>query len=186
MARPSKPVDVLTKELKSHRTKAELKARECGEKALATGTAFVERREVKRNKVAHTEFKRLNELLSSIGKNDAIYGTVINRYCIILAECADFELKREKIFDTASMLENKLNKLDDQATFTEARDAANDIARIYRIMIDIDKQIESKRKMLLSIEKENIMTVAAALRSVPKAPDKKENLLLKALNGDAD
>jgi hypothetical protein len=35
--------------------------------------------------------------------------------------------------------------------------------------------------MLLDIEKENIMTIAAALRSIPKKDDKSENPLLKAL-----
>jgi hypothetical protein len=49
-------------------------------------------------------------------------------------------------------------------------------------MIALDKQIQTKRKMLLDIEKENIMTIAAALRSIPKKTDEKENPLLKALN----
>ena len=47
----------------------------------------------------------------------------------------------------------------------------------------LDKQVQTKRKMLLDIEKENIMTIASALRSVPKKVEKKDNPLLAALNG---
>jgi diphthamide biosynthesis methyltransferase len=35
--------------------------------------------------------------------------------------------------------------------------------------------------MLLDIEKENIMTIAAALRSIPKNEEKSSNKLLEAL-----
>jgi hypothetical protein len=37
-----------------------------------------------------------------------------------------------------------------------------------------DKKIMDKRKILLDIEKENIMTIASALRSIPKKPEEKE------------
>ena len=44
------------------------------------------RNEVKKNKIANKEFKRINELLKKIEKNDAIYEAVINRYCLIYIE----------------------------------------------------------------------------------------------------
>ena len=50
-------------------------------------------------------------------------------------------------------------------------------------LVSLDKQVQTKRKMLLDIEKENIMTIASALRSVPKKTEKKDNPLLAALNG---
>ena len=50
-------------------------------------------------------------------------------------------------------------------------------------MIALDKQVQTKRKMLLDIEKENIMTIASSLRSVPKKTDKKKNPLMEALAG---
>jgi len=53
-------------------------------------------------------------------------------------------------------------------------------------MLSIDKQIVSKRKMLLDIEKENVMTIASALRSIPKKDNsKEENPLLRVLRGEA-
>ena len=50
-------------------------------------------------------------------------------------------------------------------------------------LVSLDKQVQAKRKMLLDIEKENIMTIASALRSVPKKTEKKDNPLLAALTG---
>lgn len=50
-------------------------------------------------------------------------------------------------------------------------------------IIGLDKQIQSKRKMILDIEKENIMTIASALRSIPKKDEKAGSKLLEALNG---
>lgn len=183
MPTPPKPFTVLKAEGKSHRTKKELKLREEGEKALATGVALKERPEVKNNPVAHKEFKRINKLLKKIEKNDAIYEAVINRYCTLQAECVDMEEKRERIFQQAQRLEQKLEELGDEVDFKDLRAVTNDIASICATMIALDKQIQTKRKMLLDIEKENIMTIAAALRSIPKKTDEKENPLLKALNG---
>ena len=53
-------------------------------------------------------------------------------------------------------------------------------------MLSIDKQVQAKRKMLLDIEKENVMTIASALRCIPKKEDKDaDNPLLKVLRGEA-
>ena len=98
MPTPTKPYKVLTTEKKSHRTKAELKMREEGEKSLSTDMELKERKEVKQNKVAHKEFKRIQKILKNIDKNDAIYEVVINRYCLLQAECLEFEGKREKFY----------------------------------------------------------------------------------------
>ena len=104
MPTPAKPVSVLEAEGKSHRTKAELEKRREGENALATGTSLKERPEVKKNEIAHKEFLRLNKLLKSIEKNDAIYEAVINRYCILHAECQDFQNRRNDFLRCSFML----------------------------------------------------------------------------------
>lgn len=180
MPTPPKPFTILVNEKKSHRTKAELKQRQQGEEALATGTALKERPEVKANPVAHKEFMRLNKLLKDIEKNDAIYESVINRYCMLQAECKDFEEKKESFYKDIQELAN------DRETFADN----DDLSSYYKMknnmqsqIIALDKQVQSKRKMLLDIEKENIMTIAAALRSIPKKTGKEENPLLKALHG---
>lgn len=177
-----KPYLVLKNEGKSHRTKAELKQREQGEKALATGTALKERPEVKANPVAHKEFMRLNKLLKGIEKNDAIYEPVINRYCLLQAECFDFEEKRESFYRDIQELTSDKDRLIDSGEIS--------LSAYYKLknnmqsqIIALDRQVQAKRKMLFDIEKENIMTIAAALRSIPKKTAKDENPLLKALNG---
>ena len=181
MSRPSKPFKVITNEKKSHRTKAELKIREEGEKSLSTETELKERKEVKQNKVAHKEFKRIEKLLKNIGKNDAIYEAVINRYCLLQAECFDFEEKREKFYNDMSKLEDEYNQ--DEMSLSEYYNLINDIQKN---IVNLDKQIQAKRKMLLDIEKENVMTIASALRCIPKKEDKDaENPLLKVLRGEA-
>jgi phage terminase small subunit len=178
MPTPPKPFTILKSEKKSHRTKKELKQREEGEKSLSTGKALKERSEVKNNPIAHKEFKRLNELLKTIGKNDAIYEGIINRYCIITAECNEFEEMKIKIFSELKELAQKLvEKEIDYTAYLDYKD------KLQSRSISIDKQIQVKRKMLLDIEKENIMTIAAALRSIPKKEEKKSNLLRDALNG---
>jgi predicted nuclease with TOPRIM domain len=187
MPTPTKPFIVLKNEKKSHRTKKELKQRQQGEEALATGTALKERPEVKANKIAHKEFLRLNKLLKGIEKNDAIYESVINRYCMLQAECAMFDEKREELYKLIYDLENEYNKITENMDPGDKSpfylEYSKNMAKLSTTMLNLDKQLQSKRKMLLDIEKENIMTIAAALRSIPKKPEKEENPLLKALNG---
>lgn len=184
MPTPPKPVVVLKAEKRSHRTKAELKLREEGEKALATGVVLKERPEVKNNPIAHKEFLRINKLLKKIEKNDAIYEPIINRYCLLQAECKEFEEKRETIYRNILELEKDKERLIESGEMS--------LSTYYKIKNDmqkqivaLDRQIQAKRKMLLDIEKENIMTIASALRSIPKKVDKEENPLLKALRSDA-
>lgn len=180
MPTPTKPFKVLSAEKKSHRTKAELKIREEGEKSLSTEIEMKERKEVKQNKIAHKEFKRIIELLKNIDKNDAIYEAVINRYCLLQAECNEFEEKREKFYNDMSRLEKRYDE--DEMSMSEYFCLINDMQRN---IINLDKQIQSKRKMLLAIEKENVMTIASALRNIPKKENKEDNPLLKILRGEA-
>lgn len=180
MPTPPKPFTVLSSEKKSHRTKAELKQRKQGEDALATGVALKERSEVRSNPVAHKEFHRLNKLLKSISKNDAIYEAIINRYCLMTAECKDFEEKRESFYRDIQELTSDKGRLiaSEEISLSQYYKMKNNMQTT---IINLDKQIQAKRKMLLDIEKENIMTIAAALRSIPKKEDKPANKLLEAL-----
>lgn len=194
MPTPTKPFKVLTSEKKSHRTKAELKMREEGEKSLSTDIVLKERKEVRQNKVAHKEFKRVQKILKNIDKNDAIYEAVINRYCLLQAECFDLEERREECYNLISKLREEekelIAELKDRENIDELIDYkleyAKSLAKMMSSMSTIDKQIQAKRKMLLDIEKENVMTIASALRCVPKKEDKDaDNPLLKVLRGEA-
>jgi phage terminase small subunit len=185
MSRPSKPASVIESERKSHRTKSEMQTRKDGEQSLLSGKKISERPEVKNNPEAHKEFKRINSLLAKIEKNDAIYENVINRYCQIYAECLDFEVKRESFYGDMRGLAADKNELIESGEMTLSsyyatkRDMQNSI-------ISLDRQIQSKRKMLFDIERDNAMTIAAALRNIPKKAEKNQNALLEALNAEYD
>lgn len=191
MPTPPKPFSVLKSEGKSHRTKKELKLREEGEKALSTGIALKARSEVKKNKIANKEFKRINELLKKIEKNDAIYESVINRYCLIYAECIEFENKKVELYGIIDELKKQfeLSKeyIEDEEMAKETRKFTRSISEILGSIVELDKQLQPKRKMLLDIEKENIMTIASALRVIPKKPerDSAKETILKVLNGNS-
>lgn len=127
-----KPIQLV----KGHRTKAEIKLREKGEKELLTGVPIKETQATKENETAHKEFLRLKKLLKQINHDDDLYSGPINTYCQLKAE-----------------IQNLLS--------------------IDPILYD--RQIMDKRKMMLAIEKENIMTIQSALRSVPKKPEPKKS-----------
>ena len=176
MARPSKPASVIKLEGRSHRTKKELQTREKAEKSLVSGKELKESKEVKENKKAHADFLRVKKLLAGIEKADDLYGNIINRYCLILAECSEFEEKREKIYSLIEGLEERAEEM-------EYIEYIKMQANLSKQLISYDKQIQAKRKMLMDIEKENVMTIASALRSIPKSPEKKSNPLKDVLSG---
>ena len=186
MGRPSKPVAVIAEEKRSHRTKAELAVRADGEKAMLSGAELFERGEVKAHKVAHREFLRLNKLMKAIGKNDALYGPVINRYCMIYSECLDFEDKQKMLYETADALEKKFAELCGMG-FDEIIAFSKQLTALHKAIVGYDSAIMQKRKMMFDIEKENCMTVSAALRTIPKEPSKAaENPLIALLSGGED
>lgn len=182
MPTPSKPAKVIEMEKKSHRTKKELAQRRNAEAALLTGTALKEKKEVKDNRTAHKEFLRLAKLLKLIGKDDDLYGETINRYCILIAECEEFQHKRERIYEQLSEYQEHMEELVEKGEMSW-KDAYSIEAAMQRNLVSVDKQIQAKRKMLLDLEKENVMTIASSLRSIPKNTDKKKNALREALSG---
>ena len=176
MPTPTKPVNIIEMEGKSHRTKKEIRQRKQAEESLLTGKKIKESEEVKNNEVAHKEFLRVKNLLEAIEKNDDLYGKIINRYCILLAECTEFEEKREKLYDRSMELEEHFDDF-------EYPDYIKMQMELSKQIISYDRQIQAKRKMLFDIEKENIMTIASSLRSIPKKTEKKKNAVKEALSG---
>lgn len=169
MPTPPKPVIVLEQEKRSHRTKKEIEDRRKAESSLLSGKKLTERPEVKSNPTAHQEFKRVSKLFQEIGKNDALYTAVINRYCQLYAECRETEERLQKM------------RLEMDAWLEEKRNGGMLQGRYLRFLSEIQKNLNTlenicakKRGMMLDIEKECIMTIASALRSIPKKPEKEE------------
>lgn len=179
MPRPSKPVDVIISEGVSHRTKTELEERAQAEADTLTGIPITESKDVKKDKRAHKVFERITELLLLINKNDAMYEAVINRYCLITSECAQISDMRHDMELMVFDLRDKFKQYCTEANVEDAAlilEFANKMAQLSTLAAKLDDKLLSKRKMLLDIEKECCMTVAAALRSIPK----------KASKGDED
>lgn len=175
MPTPTKPYAVIIGEKKSHRTKAELALRKNAEKASLSGKKMKEKPEVHANRTAHKEFLRLEKLLESIEKNDALYENIINRYCLLLSECRELEERKDMFREAMEEIKNKIR------TANEPEALALSMAKIAGHMNACDKILQQKRKQMFDIEKENIMTIASALRSIPKKVVKKSSALRDAL-----
>ncbi len=189
MPTPTKPYKVIAGEKKSHRTKKELAQRKQGEKDISSSEKLKERREIKSNKIAHKEFIRVQKLLQKIDKNDALYEPVINRYCMIQAECTELEERKQLIYGLIAEIKEQLERVKKEHKenlsqyIAEIGDISKNLAVLAGQLGACDKILQQKRKMLLDIERENIMTIAAALRAIPKTPEQKSNPLLEALKG---
>ncbi len=187
---PTRPkaAAILESEKKSHRTKAEMDQKKNAEKELVTGRPLRERPEVAANKIAHAEFLRVNKLLKLVGKNDAIIETVINRYCLLQAECAEYQDMIASFRDQRGDLKREYRSGQADADYTEGGLTPSAyyklLAAMQKSIVDLDRQMQAKRKMLFDIERENGMTIAAVLRSIPKKTESEGNPLLKALTGD--
>ncbi len=200
MARPSKPAAVLKEEGKSHRTKKELAQREKGEAALLSGKRCCERKRVKADPAAHAEYQRVIKLMWAIGKDDALYSSVINRYCELFSETefykteiadASTEMRAlhalsQRVTVAADVLTEQLEQFGDTEEIAAVCGVLRDVlaqvdellthrGRILKQISDMDLKVKQKREMMLAIEKETCMTVSAALRTVPKETDKSEN-----------
>lgn len=174
MARPSKSADVIIEEGKSHRTKAELRQRKSAENAAFTGLPMKENKIVSNNKISHTEFIRVKKLMVAIGKDDAIFESVINDYCEYKADIARYREMRIE-------LENALRDLEDASIDYGVKIRLK--TQLYDKIIDCDKQIQSFQKKRFDIEKENGFTLASSVRNIPKSSSKEENPLKKVLQG---
>ena len=174
MPQPAKPASVLRAEGKSHRTKKELEFREKAESELKTEEKIVMSQQVKKNPLAKKEFKRLKGLLEKIDKDDALVQNSINRYCLMLAELVEFEEKREEFFDGIQQLKSFYNsekEKDEKDKIIKTMEYFNLLSKMESSLISLDKQVMQKRKMLLDLEKENIMTIASQLRTIPKTSE---------------
>ena len=162
--RPTKPLALV----KGHRTKAEKAVRAKAESALLTGITMKENPEVKENPIAHKEFVRIRKLLKAIQKDDDLSGNIINTHCMLHAECKDFEeMKVQLCVGLAELGEAYKNKEIDFLSYSEQK------GKLLDKIFACDKKVMEKRKMILDISKENIMTIQSAMRTIPKKEQEK-------------
>lgn len=174
MARPPKALA----QVEGHLTKAQRETRENAEKQLSSDEKIEMSAAVKKSKVAKDLFKRVTGLLDSIGMNDAFYEPVINRYCVMTAECETLEHDLQRT-------EELLDTLEDRREDMEFTDYVQYAGQLMATKQKITAGLDKKRAMLLQIEKENVMTVMGKLRAVPKkAPEEEleEDPMMNILN----
>ena len=169
MSRPSKAAGART----GHMTKAEETARAAAERAMLTGKPLEEQPQVAASEAAHREFLRVHPILAALGKDDALYENVINRYCLLRAECEEFERLRAEFLQNLGALQ--------QDPRLDAAERYKIQAQMQKAVLDADNRVQAKRKMMFDIEKECAMTVASALRSVPKTAAQPKNPLMELI-----
>ena len=152
-----------------------IKQRKNAEKASLSGFKIKEKPEVRKDLVAHKEFLRLKKLLEKIEKDDALYENIINRYCLLLAECGEIEERKKVFLETLEEIKMRMKDAESPEIL------AKSMAKIAENMNACDKLLQQKRKQMFDIEKESIMTIASALRSIPKKVEKKGSALREAL-----
>lgn len=165
--RPSKPVQLIKLEGKSHRTKEELKHREKAEKSLYTGTTFKESPAVKADPIAHREFLRLKKLYKSIQYVDGLDEQIINRYCMLISQ--------EQAL--AKMTERMRQDIDEVLE-------VEDRLRIYEAVAGVTDKVMKTRDMLLKLEDRLFLNPTARIKAIPKSPpeEKKESAMAQFLN----
>ena len=165
MARPSKPVELIRGGLR----KSEIEARKKTEASLITGYDLKEMPEVKNSPAAHKEFLRLKRLLASINKDDDLFGSVINIFCLLVAEISELE-------DMKKNLNKDLIEFDPVRASYDGVSITEQIkikSSLRRMIFESDKQIMANRTLMLNIGKENLLTINSASRCVPKKPVEK-------------
>lgn len=174
MARPAKPAKVIQMEKRSHRTKQELAARNKAEKSVLSSSKLKERPEVAADPVAHREYRRLKKLFKAIDKDDDLYGDAANTMAMITSELTALEEQQRNLSER--MEEISPDDFEDKGEYWKTYTSLQDQ---YSRM---EGRIDRKRKLRLQLEKECCMTIAAALRAIPKQP-KETNPLREALYG---
>lgn len=153
--------------IEGHLTKEQRSERERAEREFSSSVPFKKWPQTKKDSFASKHFDRIKKAFEEIGVCDVSFEAVINRYCIILGECAKLEKKIEES-------EKLRDDLDKERENMEAKEYASLAMAVEKDLYSKDCSLGAKRNALLQIEKENIMTVLAKLRAVPKKPKERE------------
>ena len=94
-----------------------------------------------------------------------------------------FELIRDIYRVEPEAYRRQLDELTEN-TELEATDRYKYQAQMQKNILAVDKQLQTKRRMMLDIEKECAMTISAAMRSIPKTTAEPKNPLMGILNDD--
>lgn len=179
MARPSKSAAVIAAEGRSHRTAAEMEHRERAERGVLSNRPMEPRDRTLMCETALAEFRRIEGLYDAIGRNDAMYEGAVNMYCATYAELLRLEERRDRATDEAERFGRDKAELLAGGMY-EAEHAALKI-KLEELALKLDKAVMQKRAALFGFEKEGGMTLASAMRIIPKQPEPETNPLMEVL-----
>ena len=180
MATPRKSMEVKLSEGKPHRSNKEINEKLKNEKAVFSGTPLKEREEVKNNPKAHKEFLNIKKILDNIGKNDNTFQGIVNRYSELMSEVDDLREQREGVKRSLEIIETKILESTDASV---SKLFSNQNA-LNKTLMEISKQIDAKRKMINTIERDLCLTIDSASRTISTKTEEDEDPLLAALQDD--
>jgi hypothetical protein len=156
LARQAKSAEVLRFESAANKYgPTKINERERSQAGSFTGLRMKESPLVKSDPAAHAIWLRTVRKYRAIGKDDALFEAALNDYCLIRSELLQLTKHRGKLGELADSLED-----------------LREIQSIMRQIIEIDKQINAKRKSCRDIEDRYAMSVNATMRVVPPRSEK--------------
>ena len=85
------------------------------------------------------------------------------------------KLSLQELADATDIPSSTLGNYEKDENFMDKAEYFSLQAKLTAQYLAADKQLSPKRKMMFDIEKENLFTIASALRCVPKSNDKEED-----------
>ena len=129
-------------QIKGHRTKAELDYRNKNELAVLSGCEIRELEDTAADPVAHIEFLRVAGYYVGMNKADAAYELAVNRYAQMRS--------REEV------LKQRIKEEEGN----------------YEVTDKLYQKLDVLQDRMFKMERDLLMTPAAALRAIPKVPPK--------------
>ena len=149
--RPSKPVELILLEGKTHLTKKQIADRKAKEESLKSDSPYQPNKKVKNNPVALEMFYKLQKLYKKIGYVDGLDENIINRYCLLTSEVDAEEILLQR-------MENDIDKCEN----------AGQMVTMYKSISGIEGNLNRSRDMLLKMEDRLFLNPTARIKNVPK------------------
>ena len=159
--RPSKPVELILLEGKTHLTKKQIAERKAKEESLKSDSPYQPNKKVKNNPVALETFLKLQKLYKKIDYVDGLDENIINRYCLLTAEVDAMEQLLQR-------MESDIDKCG----------SSGEMVTMYKSISGMEGNLNRSRDMLLKMEDRLFLNPTARVKNVPKKqeePVKTEN-----------
>ena len=149
--RPSKPVDLILLEGKTHLTKKQIADRKAKEESLKSDSPYQPNKKVKSDPVALEMFYKLQKLYKNIDYVDGLDENIINRYCLLTAEVDGMEQLLQR-------MESDIDKCQ----------TSGEMVTMYKSISGMEGNLNRSRDMLLKMEDRMFLNPTARVKNVPK------------------